>query len=52
MLKHELYLSVTEVSERTGFSSQRYFSRCFKDMYGISPLYYRTGNKEEEDSRE
>ncbi|WP_333697900.1 hybrid sensor histidine kinase/response regulator transcription factor [Bacteroides congonensis] len=47
LLKHEQYLSVTEVADRTGFSSQRYFSRCFKDMYGISPLYYRTGNKED-----
>lgn len=47
LLKHEQYLSITEVSDRTGFSSQRYFSRCFKDMYGISPLYYRTGGKED-----
>ena len=47
LLKHEQYLSITEVSDRTGFSSQRYFSRCFKDMYGISPLYYRTGDKED-----
>lgn len=47
LLKSEQYLSVTEVADRTGFSSQRYFSRCFKEMYGISPLYYRTGEKEE-----
>ena len=48
LLKQEPNLSVSEVSDRTGFSSQRYFSRCFKEKYGISPLYYRSGGKGEE----
>lgn len=46
LLKNELFLSIAEVADRTGFSSPRYFSRCFKDVYGISPLFYRTGNKD------
>lgn len=46
LLKNESFLSVADVADRTGFSSPRYFSRCFKDVYGISPLFYRSGNKE------
>ena len=34
-------LSITEISERTGFSSARYFSSCFKNHYKSSPLQYR-----------
>ena len=38
-------LNITEISERTGFSSPRYFSKCFKDAYKINPLSYRKGEK-------
>ena len=48
LLKNELFLSIAEVADQTGFSSPRYFSRCFKEVYGISPLFYRTGNKDED----
>ena len=34
-------LSVTEVSLHCGFSSVSYFSRVFKDEFGISPLKYK-----------
>ena len=40
-------LSIAEISEKTGFSSARYFSSCFKSHYKESPLQYRkahTGN--------
>lgn len=30
MLKNEPYLQVAEISDRLGFGSPRYFSRCFK----------------------
>lgn len=33
--------NITEISERTGFSSARYFSSCFKNHYKVSPLQYR-----------
>lgn len=36
LLKNELFLSIAEVADQTGFSSPRYFSRCFKEVYGIS----------------
>lgn len=41
MLKKES-ASVTEVSERCGFSSVSYFCRVFKESVGVSPLKYRT----------
>ncbi len=34
-------VSVTEVSERCGFSSVSYFCRIFKNNVGVSPLQYR-----------
>ena len=34
-------LSVTDVSLHCGFSSVSYFSRVFKDEFGISPLKYK-----------
>lgn len=34
-------LSVTEVSERVGFSSIKHFSQTFKNIYGYSPIHFR-----------
>ncbi len=36
-------VSVSEVSEKCGFSSVSYFCRVFKNHLGISPLQYRNG---------
>lgn len=33
--------SITEISERTGFSYQRYFSSVFKQVYGVTPTQFR-----------
>lgn len=35
-------LSVSEIVDRVGFGTSRYFSKCFKDKYGISPSQYRS----------
>lgn len=42
----ELYLknpqlSISEIAYKTGFQSPTYFSRKFKDFYGVSPANYR-----------
>lgn len=51
MLRNNLELNISEISDQTGFSSSRYFSKCFKDVYHVSPLSYRKGldNDEEEE---
>ena len=41
MLKEEPQYNVSEISYHLGFSSSRYFSRCFKDLFGVAPLNYR-----------
>lgn len=37
----ESQLTVSEIAYRVGFSSQRYFSKCFKDLYGYMPSQYK-----------
>ena len=46
MLRNNLELNITEISDRIGFSSSRYFSKCFKEVYRVSPLSYRKGKEE------
>ncbi len=40
-LLRETNSPVTEIADLTGFGTQKYFSRCFKEQFGISPLKYR-----------
>lgn len=47
MLRNNPELNITEISDRIGFSSSRYFSKCFKDSYQVSPLAYRKGEDSE-----
>ena len=41
LLLRETTLSIQEISERTGFNNQRYFSTSFKTVTGYSPSAYR-----------
>lgn len=54
LLKNNPELSISEISDRVGFNSSRYFSKCFKDQYHISPVSYRKGKAQdgEEDGEE
>ena len=36
-------MPISEVAERVGFSTSRYFSQCFRQMYGVTPSKYREG---------
>ena len=41
LLKNQNGLSVNEVSFLCGFKDQHYFSKCFKQVYGVSPKDYK-----------
>ena len=41
LLREQPDLLVNEISDRLGFSSTVYFSRCFKAKFGVSPAQFR-----------
>ena len=41
LLKKDNNLQIAEIADRLGFGSSRYFSRCFKKQYHVSPMEYR-----------
>lgn len=45
MLQEEPQYNISEISYSLGFTSPRYFSRCFKAFYGVPPLTYRKGSE-------
>jgi signal transduction histidine kinase/ligand-binding sensor domain-containing protein/DNA-binding NarL/FixJ family response regulator len=44
LLLSDADLNISDITYRLGFSTPRYFSKCFKDLFGISPLNYRKAN--------
>ena len=48
MLDEYRNMRVKDVAELLGFSDQYYFSKVFKQQYGVSPLVYRTQMQEGE----
>ncbi len=48
-LLEETNLTISEVAYKTGFNSAFYFSKCFKDFYGMSPSHFRNGKKDADD---
>lgn len=42
------YLKTYEIAYRVGFRDEKYFSRVFKKMKGMSPKEYRTGKSQEQ----
>lgn len=41
LLKNRPELNISEISTMLGFSSARYFSKCFKALFGLPPLKVR-----------
>ena len=39
---------ITEIAHRVGFDDSRYFAKCFKHTYGMTPTEYRGKTKSEE----
>lgn len=52
LLRNNPELNITEISDKVGFSSSRYFSKCFKDVYHVSPMSYRKGEESEEEEED
>lgn len=52
----EAEYGVSEISDRTGFSTPSYFRQCFKEAYGVTPSDYAVGKRtpktDEEDEGE
>lgn len=45
MLAEQSDLQIADISGRLGFGSPRYFTRCFKAQYHVSPVEYRKNKK-------
>lgn len=45
MLRHNLELNISEISDKLGFSTPKYFSKCFKEKYNMTPQEYRRTKK-------
>lgn len=43
-------LSVSEIVDRVGFGTPRYFSKCFKEKYGVSPSQYHRSIRQRKES--
>ncbi len=47
-LKNAPEMSVADITYSLGFSSPRYFSKCFKEAFGVSPAFFRKGTDADE----
>ncbi|MCG8580186.1 MAG: response regulator [Bacteroidales bacterium] len=49
MLQKQPELNVSEIAYAVGFSTPRYFSRCFREHFGVTPSKYIVGNSTQDD---
>ena len=54
LLTNHPELNISDITYALGFSTPKYFSKCFKEQFGISPSSYRKSeeNTTEEDLEE
>ena len=50
MLREDMELNVSEISDRLGFSSPKYFRKCFKDKFRQTPMEFRKGMPDSSDA--
>lgn len=48
LLRNNLDLNISEISDKTGFSIPKHFSKCFKDRYHVTPQVYRREKRDAE----
>lgn len=46
LLKNKSDMNISDIAYNVGFSSSKYFSKCFRTFYGITPQEWRKTNKE------
>lgn len=44
--------NISDITYMLGFSSPKYFSKCFKEQFGVSPSVYRKGEEGDEEMEE
>lgn len=49
MLMNQADLNISEIAYAVGFSTPRYFSRCFREHFGVTPSKYIVGNSTDGD---
>ena len=42
-------LNISDITYKLGFSSPKYFSKCFKEQFGLTPSAYRKNDTLHED---
>ena len=45
LLSEEQELSITDIVYQLGFSSPSYFTKCFREVFGVTPAKYRKDNQ-------
>jgi DNA-binding response OmpR family regulator len=48
LLEHKPHMNISEIAIHLGFSSAKYFSKCFKTYYGNTPQEQRKKDKQDE----
>ena len=52
LLRNNLELNIAEISDMVGFNVPKYFSKCFKEKYHVTPQTYRKGKENDQENEE
>lgn len=47
LLRNRPEMNMAEISDSVGFLNPKYFSKCFKEKYHVTPMDYRRGNSDD-----
>ncbi len=50
MLTNNPEYNISDITYMLGFSSPKYFTKCFKEQFGVSPSAFRKGSGTGEES--
>ena len=52
LLRNNMELNIAEISDMVGFNVPKYFSKCFKERYHVTPQTYRKGKENDRENEE